>query len=247
MSFAKSIYLTLAISTTLSHTGEVRVVRSPIKECNKRSSISKVYYISDDKSNHTKANLLNFWNKRDVYIGSTFKIKIYPKDRDLISGCTKPEDWTRYSDIAPGDDVEVVAFAADCVYHKPKNRKKRTIEFYYTIRYADINSSGRENAIKYYTKYDDRGDFNESTKEYEDYFVSRPIKSYEPECLKVELRYCGDGIVDKKYGEECDPIVNNFDASICDQQTCVYMTDYKLDFNFTDFNMSKFIEANMTK
>ncbi|SFV63245.1 hypothetical protein MNB_SV-6-587 [hydrothermal vent metagenome] len=201
----------------------------------------------DDKSVQTRANLLNFWNKKDVYIGSTFKIKIYPADADLISGCTEPEDWIRYSDVAPGSDVEVVAFGADCVYHKPKNREKRTIEFHYLLKYADINSSGRESVVKYYTKYDDRGDFNESTKEYRDYFVSRPIKSYEPECLTVELRYCGDGIVDKRYGEECDPKTESFDASICDQQTCTYITNYNINFDFNDFNMTNFIEANITK
>ena len=246
MSFAKNIYLSPIIVITLLHAGEVRVVNRPIKQCSQKKVISKIYYISDE-DNQTKANLLNFWNKNDVYIGSTFKIKIHPSDRRLISGCTKPEDWIRYSDVAPADNIEVIAFGADCVYHKPKHRDKRTIQFHYTIEYADINSSGREKATKYYTKYDDKGDFNESSKDYDDYFVSRPIKSYEPECLMVELRYCGDGIVDKKYGEECDPKTKNFEASVCDRQTCKYMLDYKIDFNFADFNMSNFIETNTSR
>ena len=237
----------MAICMTLLHAGEIKIVKHPIKECNKQTNISKIYYISDDKDGETRANLLNYWNKKNVYIGSTFKIKIYPSDKNLIDGCTEAEDWIRYSDVAPGDDIEVVAFAADCIYHKPKRKERRTIEFHYTIEYADINSSGRESAVKYYTKYDERGDFNESTKEYEDYFVSRPIKSYEPECLTVELRYCGDGIIDKEYGEECDPETKDFEASVCDKQTCIYMTDYKMDFNFTDFNITNFIQSTQRK
>jgi hypothetical protein len=227
--------------TTLSHAGKVKVLNRAIPECNKAKNISKIYYIPDNSKDQTKANLLNFWSEDDVYIGSTFKIKIYPSDKSLVDNCTQSENWIRYSDVAPSGNIEVIAFASDCIYHKPKDAKKRTIQFHYTLEYADINSSGKESVIKYYTKYDDRGDFNESTKKYEDYFVSRPIKSYEPECLTVELRYCGDGIVDKKYGEECDPNMENLDTSVCDQQTCLYIKDYKLDFNMTTF-----VETNIS-
>lgn len=226
---------------TLLNAGEVTVVDNPIEECHQDATLSKIYYLSENETEYRRGNLLNFWNAKDVYIGTPFEIKIYPKDKTLISGCTDSLDWTRYSEVAPAGNIEVVAFAADCIYHKPKDHNKRTIDFHYILEYADINKHGREDVTKYYTIYDDNStQMKEYEKKYEDYFVTRPIKSYEAECLQVELRYCGDGIVDRLYGEECDPASNSFDAGICDKKSCLLPMDYRLDFNFTDFNTTDF-------
>jgi len=234
------VYILLYM-VTLLNAGEVAVVEKPIEECNSDKIISKIYYLSSEKQEYTRGNLLEFWNAEDAYIGSTFHIKIYPQDKGLISGCTDPLDWSRYSDIAPFGGEEVVAFGADCVYHKPKDINKRMVEFHYILEYADINNHGREDVTKYYTIYDDNTtQMQEHEKKYENYFVTRPIKQFEAECLQVELRYCGDGIVDRLYGEECDPASNSFEASICDKKSCLIPMDYRLDFNFTDFNLTDF-------
>jgi len=219
------------------YAGEVILSDEPIQECNETRSISKVYYISDDTKSYKRGNLLNFWNKHDAYIGSTFEIKIYATDPKLLDGCTDALDWVRYSEVAPGDDIEVVAFGADCIYHKPTDRERRTLQFHYITEYADINSSGREDATKYYAIYDEsKGEMREYTKKYTNYYVSRPIKRHISECLNIELRYCGDGIVDPMYGEECDPNAESLDLDIdvCDASTCLKIPNYTFDLNFTE-------------
>lgn len=221
--------------------GDVVVVDEKIPECKASDSISKIYYIDDDKYEYKKGNLLTFWNAKDAYIGSTFKIKIYATDKKLISGCTDSLDWSRYSEVAPSNNVRVVAFAADCIYHKPSDSHKRTLQFYYLTEYADINGSGKEDATKYYTIYnEENGTMQEYKKEYKSYFVSRPIKQHESECLNVELRYCGDGIVDREHGEECDPKSLSYNPKTCDAVSCLKNSNIDIDFNFVDSNYSDF-------
>ena len=227
----------LLLMTYTMFAGEVLLVDEKIPECKSAKSISKVYYLDDDQEGYKKGNLLTFRNKKDAYIGSTFKIKIYATDKKLISGCTDSLDWSRYREVAPDNNLKVVAFAADCIYHKPNNINQRRLQFYYLTEYADINGSGKEDVTKYYTIYDeDNGTMQEYQKEYKNYFVSRPIKQHKAECLNVELRYCGDGIVDKKYGEECDPKSQSYDAKVCDAESCLNIANIDVDFNYSDFN-----------
>lgn len=110
------------------------------------------------------------------------------------------------SDVAP-NNVAVVATAANCTFNKPLDNTKRNVQFVYNIGYSKILSDGTSgSASKFYiptnTFLNNPNDF-----QYKNYpnYRSEAEAIHGNECFNVELRYCGDGILETGNGETCDP------------------------------------------
>lgn len=164
-------------------------------------TFSRTYYIPNGQSSYTRWVADEFWNIDDVYIWTTSKVWIWTSDSSLLSWCTKSTDWSRYSEVAPWNNVHVVALWANCTYNKPTNINNRNVQFVFSIKYAGITTNWTSPQTKIYTTYTNEI-WKENKKTYNNYFVWTPIITHSNECLNIELRYCWDWIVSN--WEVCD-------------------------------------------
>ena len=211
------IILSLFVLTGVYSVNAIDVVKNNSKTTHcPWANVSRVYYIPNNQNTYNRWVIDEFWMPNDVYIWTTSRVWIWTSDNSLLKWCTSSSDWGRYSEIAPWNNTKVVALWANCIYNKPTNKNKRTIQFVFNIKYADITKNWTKTDTESYMTYD--GSFKTHKKTYKNFRVWRPIKTHENECMNIELRYCGDGIVSN--WEKCDPQAPGYNEQNCSVQTC---------------------------
>ncbi len=177
-------------------------ISSPTNSC-AWARVNSIEYISGN--NVSKFIGDEFYSSRPHIIsdGNT-KVQIYRADSGLLSSCTSASNWKRISSYAPGGGQSVVALGTNCTFNKPTNKNKRTVQFVYKVWYYDITSwPSTWNAV-YYKNTTALRNGQPTYKLLSNVGVTN-FKVHANECLNVELRYCGDGILEPGNGETCDP------------------------------------------
>lgn len=185
--------------------------------------VDRVYYVANNTFPKTLYDEF-LSTAGDKYIsGGRTTISMWESDSNLVSNCDNANAWKRKSDVAP-NNTRVVATAANCVFNKPTNKNKRDVQVVYNIWYSKIttwwSSSVRKEFITTSNFLSNPNNFSEKT--YPNYkSVAEWIHGNE--CFNVELRYCGDGILETNNWEVCDPedaLKRGFGNGGCNTNTC---------------------------
>ena len=149
----------------------------------KNKVLTRGNYLLYNPSNHVKGNGLSIFN-RDLLGGRWWKVNPGEKVRHMttaeeVSGASFSYDWKL--------DVPYTAFDGKKFY-KPNFRSDGTHP------QAPTKFPSRDAEFRTITLYDNDDKLSTSSN-------NRAIV----ECQQHVIRWCGDGILDKKYGEKCDP------------------------------------------
>ena len=201
------VIIALSIVATTSAAGpwgfQVSEVSSKINSC-AGAKVNATVYISG--SNTSKFVYDEFFSKnRQAISDRSTRIRYWEASNNLISSCNRQSAWQKYSDYSPGGWQRVVATGANCTFNKPTNKNKRNVQFVFNIGYYDITGgSWTPNPKFVYANLSQSYAGTYSTVNLQNISLVNK-REHSNECLNVELRYCGDGILSTGEGETCDP------------------------------------------
>jgi len=129
-------------------------------------------------------------------------IRIWESDSWLITGCKNSSDWIKYSEYAPSN-TWVAAMAANCTFNKPTDVNKRNVQFVFNLWLYTLGSWNWSRDFVHASKSQANNWVWSSTNLQNVWLWD--FERHSNECLDIELRYCGDAILEPENGEVCDP------------------------------------------
>ncbi len=197
--------------------------------------VNRVYYLT--WSTVDKYLIDEMWSSTDRYIASsTSKISFWESSSNLVTWCRTSTDWYRQSEVAPWNNIRVVAYWANCTFHRPTSNSNRTLQFVYNIDHWRITTNWTTTRTKNYSTYSN-WTWNFLSKNYTNYYV-QDYEMHASECFNVELQYCWDWVLDSTHWEACDD-GNNIDWDGC-SATCQLISPSiqidKIDANPADLD-----------
>ncbi len=205
--YFKSLFLAFALSLLLSNSVfalSVQPVGSKTASC-WGANVNVVHYFSWGSTNVTKFLFDEFTSSSSQAISDPgTSIDIWQSDSSLLTGCNTSSDWKRISSYAPGNNTSVIALWGNCTFNKPTDKNKRFVQFVYKVGYFDIIAGVNSWNFAYYLNVNE---VKNKTPHYQQLSNVNvwSLKVHANECFNVELRYCGDGILEPGNGETCDP------------------------------------------
>ena len=197
-------------------------IKNKVTEC-KNTADMKLYFKVNFPSVRESLSGNVFSQKEKAISTKKSNVYFWTTDDSLVSECSDINSWRRVSSLSPGDNKSVVGLLSNCTYHKPQNKQNRFLQFSYEIGLYDISyTKGKLFPSSYNMQYftmDDLKNHNTHSKSYKNIGFTN-LKMLDRDCINIELQYCGDGVVENKEGEECDPEAVGYSSKTCNTDTC---------------------------
>ena len=103
------------------------------------ANVSQTIYIPNGQTSFTETVWDAFWHPQDRFIANNGTlVKLWQSENNLITGCNSSSDWSKASDIAPGNNEQIIALYSRCTFNRPQNTNNRTVQFVFNVRHGAI-------------------------------------------------------------------------------------------------------------
>lgn len=170
------------------------------------ANVNQTIYIPNWQNSVTDTVWDAFWHPDNRFIANNWTlVKLWQSDSNLVDGCINSAAWQKASDIAPGNNEQIVALYSSCIFNKPTNVNNKTLQFVFNIRHGAI-WWWTESITRYY--YPRSGWYNTPATRQSKTISNYSVSNYQVhwnECLNVTLAWCWDWVLQSGNWEQCDP------------------------------------------